>query len=89
MACFYLIADVRIQIDFMDVRSHHPSRISELFFPSADGLRDELLNYLFKNYRNPESFSIRGIRDYALISTSTPLGKSNLLNASTVREEEV
>lgn len=26
---------------------------------------------------------------YALISTSTPLGKSNLLNASTVRDDDV
>ena len=26
---------------------------------------------------------------YALISTSTPLGRSNLLSASTVREDEV
>ncbi len=29
------------------------------------------------------------IKNYALISTSTPLGRSNLLSASTVREEEV
>ena len=28
-------------------------------------------------------------KPYALISTSTPLGRSNLLSASTVREEEV
>jgi hypothetical protein len=37
----------------------------------------------------PLPFWKAGMGLYAFISTSTPLGKSSLLNASTVLEEEV
>ena len=54
-------------------------------FPLPERLRDELINY--KNYTLGQFMALGPF--YALISTSTPLGRSSLLNASTVREEEV
>jgi hypothetical protein len=46
-------------------------------------LRDE---YILRTF---SVILLRGPGFYALISTSTPEGKSNLLSASTVLEEEV
>ena len=44
-------------------------------------------NFLF--LRTSRISLLGSMGTYALISTSTPEGKSNLLNASTVREDDV
>jgi len=65
--------------------------ISALFLYHQVQLRDEY----FKNFLFPELsfrfslFPLGDLKDYAFISTSTPEGRSSLLRASTVLEDEV
>ncbi len=62
--------------------------LSALFFRTCVRLRDEFFLELFifhQNFLRPKNCG----SFYALISTSTPEGKSSLLKASTVLEEEV
>lgn|GEM_PF-6933964 len=63
-----------------------PVIYSELFYSAKAALR---VDYIIKNFFQHYQVTSITVIDYALISTSTPDGRSSFESASTVLDEEV